>query len=73
MPHALQELIYLVALFWSGWTEPASVIDEHHLSSLKMNDHVWLLITLDIDETERHRHQVSVSSIQLRAYVDASM
>jgi len=55
------------------WTKSALIIDEHDLRSLKVDNHVGLMITIDINEVEGDWYKVGIGAIELGANVDTSV
>ena len=49
----LQVLLYLLELVRAGRAKPSLVIDKDDLRILEMHDHVWEMIAVHIDKTER--------------------
>ena len=68
-----QKLLDRLDLVRTQRAEPALVVDENHLRLLKMDHHVWSMISVDIHEGERDWYQVGVGSVELWAEVDASV
>src|SRR5258708_6987344 len=69
----LQVAFDCMKFVWSSRTKPSLVIDKDELRVLKVYDHVRSMIAIDINKAERHRDQIGISPIQLRAKVDAGL
>ena len=53
-----QELLNRPLLVGLEWAEASIVIEKHHRGALKEQNHVWLVIAVDIQKTQRHRYLV---------------
>jgi len=69
----LQEAFNTIPLLGQNWTKFALVVDEDDLCSLKIDNHIGLLVAVDIDEAESHRDQVDARAVELGANIDTSM
>src|SRR6266478_6928138 len=69
----LQVTLYGMELVWGSRAKPSLVIDKDELRVLKMHDHIWSMIVIDINKAECHRDQIGIGPIQLRAEVDAGL
>jgi len=69
----LQVAFDCMKFVWSGRTKPSLVIDKDELRVLKMDNHVRSMIAIDINKIKRHRDQIGIGPIQLRAEVDVSL
>ena len=69
----LQVALYGVEFVRAGRAKPCLVIDKDDPRILEMHDHVWEMIAVHIDKTERHRHQVLAIPEQLWPQVDAGL
>ncbi len=52
----LQVTLYSMELIWGGRAKASLVIDKDELRVLKVYNHVWSMITIDIHKAERHRY-----------------
>ena len=52
----LQVTLYTMELIWGGRAKPSLVIDKDELCVLKMHDHIWSMIAIDIHKAECHRY-----------------
>src|SRR6266567_4802891 len=73
LPVVLQKLLHGVALLGTEWTKSPLVVDEDDVSALEVDNHIGLLVAVDIDEAEGHRDEVGVSSVELGADVDTGV
>jgi hypothetical protein len=69
----LQVALYSMELVWGSRAKPSLVIDKDDLRVLKMHDHIWSMIAIDIHKAECHRDQIGIGPIQLRAEIDAGL
>src|SRR5262249_28285696 len=69
----LQEVLNPFALIGAHWTKSALVVDEDDMRPLKGDDHVGLLVAIDIEEAHGHRNKICVRAVELRADVDAGV
>src|SRR6266699_4806192 len=73
LPVVLQKLLHGVTLFRAEWAKSPLVVDEDDVSALEVDNHIGLLVAVDIDEAEGHRDEVGVSSVELGADVDTGV
>jgi hypothetical protein len=69
----LQVAFDCMKFVWGGRAKASLVIDKDELRVLKMDNHVWSMSVIDINKTQRHRDQIGIGPIQLRAEVDAGL
>jgi hypothetical protein len=63
-----------VLLFLLGrGSETALVVDKHNPGRLEEDQHIRLVVAVDISELQRHRGLIRVGTKQLRAKVNARM
>lgn len=72
-PQPLQEALHPFSLLGQKWAKSALIIDEYDLGSLEVDNHIGLMIAVNIDEAEGHRNEVGVRTVELRADVDTSV
>src|SRR5712691_5858026 len=54
-----------------GWAKSPVFIDINQAGILKMQNHIWSMVAIHINETQCNRDQVIAISIELRAYINA--
>ena len=69
----LQVAFDCMKFVWGGRAKASLVIDKDELCVLKMEKHVRSMSAIDINKTKRHRDQIGIGPIQLRAEVDTGL
>ena len=52
LPQVLQETLHRFSFLWTQWAKPSLVVDEYDSCSLKVDNHIGLMIAVDIDEAK---------------------
>lgn len=67
----LQVALYGRELVWVSRTKSSILINIDEARVLKMQDHIWMMVAIHINEAECDRDQVITAAIELRPDVDA--